>query len=129
MVEFCCRNASWRSRSVIRFACSAFSLRSRSFSRRKRSTSGRSAFGGAAGLGDDGLERVPAGRRRFTHETVPNHAAKYKRPELLLIESLQVARAALFYFQEMVSTRERRLRSTKKTVVPLSLPPHHWVRG
>ena len=48
----------------------------------------------------------------------------------VVVESLQVARAALFYFQEMVSTRERRLRrATKTRVAPLVLPPHHRVRS
>lgn len=45
--------------------------------------------------------------------------------EQMVIESLQVARAALFHFQEVVSTRERRLsRSGKGLVAPLALPAH-----
>lgn len=83
MVEFCCRKASWRSRSVIRFACSAFSLRSRSFSRRRRSTSAGSALGGIVGFGDRGVGCFGSLRRRVTHERVLNHAIKYKWPELL----------------------------------------------
>jgi hypothetical protein len=50
--------------------------------------------------------------------------------EQIAIESLQVARAALFYFQEVVSARERRLsRSGNGLVAPLVLPPHHYIRG
>lgn len=50
--------------------------------------------------------------------------------EQVAVESLQVARAALFYFQEVVSVRERRLRrSHKGLTAPLVLPSHHYVRG
>lgn len=50
--------------------------------------------------------------------------------ERLTIESLQVARAALFYFQDIVSTRERRLAlGHKGLVAPLALPSHHYIRG
>ena len=88
VVEFCCRSASCRSRSLIRFACSAFSLRRRSFSRRSRSTSGvTSALGVAAGPGDRGSGCARSVRFRVTHQRVPNHVEKYKRPELLPISS------------------------------------------
>jgi hypothetical protein len=50
--------------------------------------------------------------------------------EQLAIESLQLARAALFYFQEVVTARERRLsRAVKGLIAPLMLPPHHYIRG
>lgn len=47
----------------------------------------------------------------------------------MVIESLQVARAALFYFHEVVSSREGRLRPSGKKIAPLVLPPHHYIRG
>ena len=48
----------------------------------------------------------------------------------MVIESLQVARAALFYFQEVVSARERRLRGSRKGAVGhLVLPSHHYIHG
>ena len=49
--------------------------------------------------------------------------------EQLVIESLQVARAALLYFHEMVSTHERRLESESKgPVASIVVPSHHCVR-
>jgi len=57
---------------------------------------------------------------------------RYKDNEFrqMVIESLQVARAALFYFQEVVSARERRLRGSRKGAVGhLVLPSHHYIRG
>jgi len=49
--------------------------------------------------------------------------------ERLLVESLQVARAALFYFHESVTTHERRLRRDIGEVPVLSFPSHHLIRG
>ncbi len=44
---------------------------------------GTSARGGAAGFDDWGSRRARRVRFRFTHDRVPNHAKKYKGPELL----------------------------------------------
>lgn len=66
---------------------------------------------------------------RATPSTTPD---RRKEDEFgrMAIESLQVARAALFYFQEVVSRREHRLRESGKGVVAtLVLPPHHYIRG
>jgi tetratricopeptide (TPR) repeat protein len=46
-----------------------------------------------------------------------------------LIESLQLARAALMYFVEMVSLGERGREKQSGLRVPLFVPDHHWVRG
>jgi hypothetical protein len=45
-----------------------------------------------------------------------------------LIETLQLARAALFYFVDMVRIRENRV-TDGKPVLPLHIPDHDWVRG
>ena len=45
---------------------------------------GVSALGRGADVGDYGSEGLRSVRFRFTHQRVPNHATKYKRPELLL---------------------------------------------
>jgi LA2681-like HEPN len=48
----------------------------------------------------------------------------------ILIGSLQVARAALFYFREAVGARERRLRrATSGPLAQLYVPSHAYVRG
>ena len=50
--------------------------------------------------------------------------------ERILIESLQVARAALMYFREVIAFRERRLAAERSGVAAQMLvPSHHWVRG
>jgi hypothetical protein len=59
--------------------------------------------------------------------TIERH--KHDEFRQMVIESLQVARAALFYFQEVVSGRERRLRSSRTGLVGhLVLPSHHYIR-
>ena len=46
------------------------------------------------------------------------------------MESLQVARAALIYFREVISARESRHKRNRSTLaLPLVLPSHHWIRG
>jgi tetratricopeptide (TPR) repeat protein len=46
-----------------------------------------------------------------------------------LIETLQLTRAVLFYFVEMVKLREKRLTSDGLLRVPLLVPDHDWIRG
>jgi len=46
-----------------------------------------------------------------------------------LIESLQLARAVLFYFVEMVRVCERQETDSGSRRVPLIVPDHDWVRG
>ncbi|OHE18681.1 MAG: hypothetical protein A2X96_00600 [Syntrophobacterales bacterium GWC2_56_13] len=46
-----------------------------------------------------------------------------------LIETLQLTRAVLFYFVEMIKLRERRLTSDGLLRMPLIVPDHNWVRG
>lgn len=50
--------------------------------------------------------------------------------ERLLVESLQIARAGLMYFREVVSFRESRHRLNRsRPALPLVVPSHHWIRG
>jgi len=49
--------------------------------------------------------------------------------QTLLIESLQLARAALLYFVEMISIHESRKVSDPTKMVPLDVPSHHFIRG
>jgi hypothetical protein len=44
-----------------------------------------------------------------------------------LIETLQLTRAVLFYFVEMINLREKRL--SRDGVLPLHVPDHDWIRG
>jgi hypothetical protein len=46
-----------------------------------------------------------------------------------LIETLQLARAALLYFVEMVALEERKKDRAGGLKMPLVIPNHHWVRG
>jgi tetratricopeptide (TPR) repeat protein len=46
-----------------------------------------------------------------------------------LIESLQLARAALIYFVEMVSTPENARRTSSEKSLPIAVPSHHYIRG
>jgi tetratricopeptide (TPR) repeat protein len=46
-----------------------------------------------------------------------------------LIETLQLTRAVLFYFVEMIRLREKRLTSEGSLRVPLTVPDHDWIRG
>lgn len=48
--------------------------------------------------------------------------------EYSAIETLQLARAALIYFVEMIARREQRM-SAGKTSFPLHIPNHHVIRG
>ena len=50
--------------------------------------------GGAVGFDDWGSRRARLVRFRFTHDSVPNHATKYKGPELL--RQVRTARDAVF---------------------------------
>jgi len=45
------------------------------------------------------------------------------------ISALKLARAALFYFVEMVTIHETRIEREEGFSVPLEVPPHHWIRG
>jgi tetratricopeptide (TPR) repeat protein len=49
--------------------------------------------------------------------------------ETHLIESLQLARAALLYFVEMIAINEARNRKGSDKVAPLQVPYHHIIRG
>lgn len=46
-----------------------------------------------------------------------------------LIETLQLTRAVLFYFVEMIKLREKRLTSDGLLKMPLLVPNHDWIRG
>jgi len=46
-----------------------------------------------------------------------------------LIESLQLARAAIIYFVEMISIREAAHKRGKELVGVMNVPSHHWIRG
>jgi tetratricopeptide (TPR) repeat protein len=46
-----------------------------------------------------------------------------------LIESLQLARAAIIYFVEMTSIREVAHKGDKGHVAIMNVPSHHWIRG
>lgn len=46
-----------------------------------------------------------------------------------LIETLQLTRAVLFYFVEMIRLREKRLTSDGSLRMPLLVPDHDWIRG
>jgi hypothetical protein len=46
-----------------------------------------------------------------------------------LISSLQLARAALLYFVEMVALEEARKQQLAGITVPIVVPSHHWIRG
>jgi len=46
-----------------------------------------------------------------------------------LVETLQLARAVLFYFVEMIKLREKRLSSDSPLKGSLVVPDHDWVRG
>jgi len=46
-----------------------------------------------------------------------------------LIETLQLTRAVLFYFVEMIKLREKRLTSNGSLKMPLLVPDHDWIRG
>lgn len=46
-----------------------------------------------------------------------------------LIETLQLTRAVLFYFVEMIKLREKRLTSDGLLRMPLLVPDHDWIRG
>jgi WD40-like Beta Propeller Repeat len=81
VVEFCWRSASSRSRSAIRFFCSAFSCRSRSFSCRRRSSSSVRRVTSSTSALDFGCR---GGRRRVvTRATVRRLAQLVQTPELL----------------------------------------------
>jgi hypothetical protein len=49
--------------------------------------------------------------------------------ETEVIESLQLARAGLLYFVDMVALHERQKHSQTELCVPLVIPNHHWIRG
>jgi hypothetical protein len=50
--------------------------------------------------------------------------------ERTLLESLQIARAALLYFRGVISNRERRLRRLQTGItVPIEVPSHHSIGG
>jgi hypothetical protein len=46
-----------------------------------------------------------------------------------LIETLQLARAVIFYFVELIRCRERRLAGDGSKCVALIVPDHDWIRG
>jgi len=46
-----------------------------------------------------------------------------------LIESLQLARAAVFYFVEMISISEAKNKTGSNKALPLNVPTHHYIRG
>ena len=46
-----------------------------------------------------------------------------------LIETLQLTRAILFYFVEMIVLREERLSRDGSLRLPLFVPDHAWIRG
>jgi len=46
-----------------------------------------------------------------------------------LIESLQLVRAAIIYFVEMISIREAAHKKAKGLVGVMNVPSHHWIRG
>jgi len=46
-----------------------------------------------------------------------------------LIETLQLARASLIYFVEMIALHEARKNRESKPIIPLMVPSHHFVRG
>ncbi len=46
-----------------------------------------------------------------------------------LIESLQLARAAIIYFVEMISIREAAHKRGKGLVEVMNVPSHHWIRS
>ena len=48
----------------------------------------------------------------------------------VVVESLQIARAALMYFREVVAAREARMHQRRSGIaIPMMVPSHHWVRG
>jgi tetratricopeptide (TPR) repeat protein len=47
----------------------------------------------------------------------------------LLIESLQLARAAILYFAEMIAVNEAKTAKDGRLVMHLDLPSHHFIRG
>ena len=47
----------------------------------------------------------------------------------LLIESLQMARAAIFYFVEMIAINEAKTPRRGGIVMQLDIPSHHFIRG
>jgi tetratricopeptide (TPR) repeat protein len=49
--------------------------------------------------------------------------------EIQLIETLQLTRAVLFYFVEMIRIREKRLGQDGILKVQLTVPDHDWIRG
>jgi hypothetical protein len=46
-----------------------------------------------------------------------------------LIESLQLGRAAMLYFVEMISINERANTASPEKRLPISVPSHHYIRG
>jgi tetratricopeptide (TPR) repeat protein len=62
-----------------------------------------------------------------SRESVHVEHCTIKDFQALLIESLQLARAALLYFVEMISIQESREDHTK--MIPLDVPTHHSIRG
>jgi hypothetical protein len=46
-----------------------------------------------------------------------------------LVESLQLARAAIIYFVEMTSIREVAHKGVKTLVGVMDVSSHHWIRG
>ena len=46
-----------------------------------------------------------------------------------LIESLQLARAAVLYFVEMVSIAEKTHAAREGKTMPINVPSHHYIRG
>ncbi len=49
--------------------------------------------------------------------------------EKVLIETLQLVRASLIYFVEMITLHEARKSKESKPILPLMVPTHHFVRG
>jgi len=61
-----------------------------------------------------------------------NHIEHYSQEdfEKQTLRALRIARAALFYFREMITFREARLeKNADGPMGILDVPPHHWIRG
>jgi tetratricopeptide (TPR) repeat protein len=92
---------------------------------------------------DGALHDKKAYRHSSTHRFTVLHdiACKPSRPsdsvehcslsdfKSQLVESLQLARAAIIYFVEMTSIREAAHKKDKGLVGVMNVPSHHWIRG
>ena len=60
------------------------------------------------------------------------HVERWRDAEFrsVTVEALQIVRAALFYFLQAINISEHRKKtSSTGLILPLVVPPHHWIRG